>query len=82
MDWGILLLVLLVAACPIGMMWMMRGKHGAHGCGMHGDAAHHGATPAADPEERLSELERQQRTGEHEIEELQAARRPRRDLQR
>ena len=58
MDWGILVLVLFVAACPISMMWMMRRKHGGHGRGMHGGGAHEGATPDANPEERLSELER------------------------
>ena len=58
MDWGILLLVLLVAACPIGMMWMMRRKHGARGRGRHGGGAQDGATPDADAEKRLSDLER------------------------
>lgn len=40
MDWNwtvVLLLALLVLACPIGMTWMMRRKRGAHGqSGMRG----------------------------------------------
>ena len=40
MDWGILLLVLLVLACPIGMTLMMRGRHRMHG----GHRMHDGAT--------------------------------------
>jgi hypothetical protein len=30
-DLGTLLLIALVLACPIAMIWMMRGRHRAHG---------------------------------------------------
>lgn len=44
MDWGILLLVLLVLACPIGMTLMMRGRHR-----MHGGHRMHDGTAAGSP---------------------------------
>ena len=31
MEFGSLLLLLLVLACPLMMVWMMRGGHGGHG---------------------------------------------------
>ena len=64
MEWGILLLVLLVLACPVSMMWMMRrrGAKGetAHGHDSNGDAAGGDTTPAADLTDTLSEIERRQ----------------------
>lgn len=40
MSTGALFLLLLLA-CPLLMMWMMRGGHGGHGAGGHGG---HGAS--------------------------------------
>ena len=31
MEFGTLLVLLLVLACPLMMVWMMRGGHGSHG---------------------------------------------------
>jgi hypothetical protein len=35
-DLGTLLLIALVLACPITMIWMMRGKHRPRGHDRHG----------------------------------------------
>lgn len=65
MDWGILLLVLLVLACPVSMMWMMRRGRGAKGDRTRGhdtqrDLARGDMNPSPDPTDRLSEIERRQ----------------------
>lgn len=52
MELGTLLLVALVLACPIGMMWMMRGKHGRHES--HSRGTDDRGQPAADPRERVA----------------------------
>lgn len=51
MELGSLLVLLLVLACPLMMVWMMRGGHGGHGHAMHGADPGHmharvGETPA------------------------------------
>ena len=63
MDWGLLLLGLVVLACPIGMMWMMRRRHGAHG-----RDAHDRTQPVADLRERLAQLDDERRAVERELE--------------
>lgn len=87
MDWGTLLLILLVLACPISMMWMMRGRHrmrGGHGKhdatagethdGMRENGARAPAT-AASPERRLAELQARKEAVELEIDALRRGRR-------
>ncbi len=52
-----LLLLILVLACPISMMWMMRGRHRMHR-GMHGTeggGVRRPATPAARPAEHQAQ---------------------------
>lgn len=41
MELGTLLVLLLVLACPLMMVWMMRGGHGGHGHAMHGASDGH-----------------------------------------
>jgi len=36
MEFGTLLVLLLVLACPLMMVWMMRGGHGGHSHASHG----------------------------------------------
>lgn len=62
MDLGTLLLILLVLACPVSMIWMMRSRRGKHG---HG--ADDRQQPAADPQEHLTRPEEEQRTAEREL---------------
>jgi hypothetical protein len=62
MNTGAIFLLLLLA-CPLLMMWMMRGGHGAHGTGGHaghgcGHGGHGGAKADADTEPSLDELRR------------------------
>ena len=40
MEFGTLLVLLLVLACPLMMVWMMRG-HGGHGNASHGQGHSH-----------------------------------------
>lgn len=56
MNTGTIFLLLLLLACPLMMMWMMRGGHGAHGAGGHaghgcghGGGHDHSQTQAAEP---------------------------------
>lgn len=62
MELGSLLFLLLLLACPIAMVWMMRGGHGGHGHAGHGHASHglghgcghgHGETTSAEEIEEL-----------------------------
>lgn len=69
-----LLLILLVLACPVSMLWMMRNRRRMHG--MHGDdRPDEGTSP--DPEARLAELEARQAATARDITALRA--RPRAD---
>lgn len=52
------LFLLVILACPVMMMLMMRGSHGGHGDHMSGDNANHAQT-MADSDARVAELERQ-----------------------
>lgn len=58
------LLLLVVLACPLMMVLMMRGSHGGHGDHMSGDNANHAQT-MADSDARVAELE-------HQVADLQA----------
>lgn len=40
MELGSLLFLLLLLACPLAMVWMMRGGHGGHGHAGHGHSSH------------------------------------------
>ena len=55
--------LLFVLACPLMMIFMMRGMHGGHGHGGHGHAGHHADEPAetTPPRETMSldELKRE-----------------------
>ena len=53
-----LLFLMVILACPLMMMLMMRGSHGGHGNHMSGDNATH-AQAMADSDARIAELERQ-----------------------
>ena len=52
------LFLLVILACPVMMMLMMRGSHGGHGDHMSGDNANHAQT-MADSDARVAQLERQ-----------------------
>lgn len=55
--------LLFVLACPLMMIFMMRGMHGGHGHGGHGPAGHHADEPAETTPPRammsLDELKRE-----------------------
>jgi hypothetical protein len=52
------LFLLVILACPLMMVLMMRGSHGGHGDHMSGDNANHAQT-MADSDARIAELELQ-----------------------
>lgn len=59
------LFFLLILACPLIMMFMMRGHgHGGHGDGDGGDTAHAGHEPATDS---LDDLKRRRSALDDEI---------------
>ena len=70
-------LLLLLLACPLLMVWMMRGGHGAHSAGGHsghgcGHGGHnHTANEGAEPS--LDELRRRRDDLDREIEERESA---------
>lgn len=72
MELGTLLFLLILLACPLAMVWMMRGHgghggHAAHGAGhghMHGDADEMSGTGS------LDELRRRRAELDAEIEQL------------
>ena len=54
--------LLLILACPLMMVFMMRGMHGGHDMGAEDkDPRHEGHAPRVDPpvDQRIIELERQ-----------------------
>ena len=70
MDLGSLVFLLLVLACPLAMVWMMRGGHGAHGHAGHGPSHAHGESP----ESRLvDDLRRRRAELDDEIARLERA---------
>ncbi len=78
MSSGTIFLLLLLLACPLLMVWMMRGGHGAHGAGGHsGHGCGHGGNDGAANEQAsepsLDELRRQRDELEREIEERESA---------
>lgn len=52
------LFLLVILACPLMMVLMMRGSHGGHGDHMSGGNANHAQT-IADGDARIAELEHQ-----------------------
>ena len=67
MDLGTLLILLLLLACPVGMLFMHRGGHASHGEG-HGHT--HGAE---EPTGSLDELHRRRDELDAEIAQLERA---------
>jgi Protein of unknown function (DUF2933) len=68
---GNYLFLLLILACPLMMIWMMRGMHGGHG----GHARRHAAGRGdghSDSNASLEELRRQREQLDREIEEREA----------
>jgi len=63
------LFLLLVLACPLMMVWMMRGGHGAHGAGGH-DSSHH-----EEPQGSLEELRARRDELDRVIEERESSER-------
>ena len=53
-----LLFLMVILACPLMMVLIMRGSHGGHGDHMSGDNANH-AQAMADRDARIAELEHQ-----------------------
>jgi len=53
-----LLFLMVILACPLMMVLMMRGSHGGHGDHRSGDNARH-AEAMADRDARIAELEHQ-----------------------
>ena len=62
------LFLVVILACPLMMMFMMRGSHGGHGDHMCGGNADH-AQAMADSEVRIAELEHQVATLQARLEE-------------
>lgn len=75
MEFGTLLVLLLVLACPLMMVWMMRGGHGGHGHASHG--AGNARMPAGDGEApgggSLDELRHKRAELDAEIAQLEEA---------
>jgi hypothetical protein len=72
---GSYLFFLLILACPLMMIWMMRGMHGGHGGSADGGPAHGGSghDPAdSGPDSSLEQLHRRREQLDHEIEEREA----------
>jgi uncharacterized protein YceH (UPF0502 family) len=65
------LFLLVILACPLMMMLMMRGSHGSHGDPMSGDNANHART-MADSNARIAELEHQVASLQSRLEERDA----------
>lgn len=61
------LYILLVLACPLMMIWMMRGMHG-HGHSGQSHGAHHGRNGADEPLS-LEDLQRQREELDRQIRE-------------
>ena len=75
MEFGTLLVLLLVLACPLMMVWMMRGGHGGHSHASHGPGNSHmhaggGEVPGGSS---LDELHRRRAELDVEIAELEEA---------
>ncbi len=81
MELGTLLFLLILLACPLAMVWMMRGHggHASHGDGHSTHASHdaghgcgHGGGVSEDPDgSSLEELRRRRDELEERIEELE-----------
>jgi hypothetical protein len=71
MELGSLLLLLVFLACPLMMVWMMRGHrgHGSHGGGRHGDM--HGAHSSGSDAASLHELRRRRAELDDEIAQIE-----------
>jgi len=68
------LLLLLILACPLMMIFMMRGMHGGHGGNAEDGHAHSGGHDHArnDSSASLEELRRQRKQLDRQIEEREA----------
>ena len=77
MNYGNLFFLLLILACPLMMIWMMRGHgHGGHGAGgQQGGGCGHGGHSKSD-EPSVGELRRQRAELDGRIEALEQGERP------
>ena len=72
MELGTLLFLLLILACPLMMVWMMRG-HGGHGHASHGTGHMHAADREASGGGSLDELRERRAELDAEIAQLEEA---------
>ena len=72
MTTSTILLVLLVLACPLMMMWMMRGGHG-HGAAQGHAGGRHGGETDSTESRSTAELRRQRDELERQIAEREQA---------
>jgi hypothetical protein len=70
MELGSLLFLLILLACPLMMVWMMRG-HGGHGSHGGGHSHMHGAADERSGTESLDELRRRRAELDAEIAQLE-----------
>ena len=73
MELGTVLFLLLVLACPLMMVWMMRGGHGGHGHASHGTGYMHGAGGEVPSGSSLDELRKRRGELDAEIAQLEEA---------
>ena len=72
---GNYLFLLLLLACPLMMIWMMRGGHGGHGAGGHAGSSSYGhcRPKAQDADPSLDELRAQRDELDQLIEERESS---------
>ena len=71
MEIGSLLFLLILLACPLMMVWMMRGHSGHGGPASHGDGHGHTDCPTGEMSGSLEELRRMRAELDVEIAQLE-----------